>query len=68
MVLYLDRSWDFNPDRIILDQELNIDRLGWKNGDHFMITNFNGQTMLIKVDPIVSFSKGYKVNSREDTE
>lgn len=65
-MLYLDYNWDLNPDRILLDEELNIDRLGWKNGDHFVVTNINGRAMLKKVDPLVAFVSGYKVNLGEN--
>lgn len=54
-MLYFDYSWDLNSDRIILDEELNIDRLGWKAGDYFRVTNINGRAMLVKVDPLVAF-------------
>ncbi len=62
---YLDYTWDLNPNGIIFDEELNIDKLGWKHGDHFMITNKNGKAMLVKVDPIVAFTKGYRINFGE---
>jgi hypothetical protein len=61
-MLYIDYSWDLHPGGIVFDQELNIDKLGWKHGDHFMITNVNGRAMLVKVDPVVAFTKGYKIN------
>jgi hypothetical protein len=62
MMLYVDYSWDLNPNGIILDEELNIDKLGWKAGDYFKVTNVNGRAMLIKVDPVVAFNDGNKVN------
>ena len=61
-MFYLDYNWDLSPNGIIFDQELNIDKLGWKHGDHFMITNKNGKAMLVKVEPMVAFVKGYRVN------
>ena len=64
-MLYVDYSWDLSPNGIQFDEELNIDKLGWKHGDHFMITNVNGKAMLKKVDPLVAFTKGYKVNFGE---
>jgi anaerobic selenocysteine-containing dehydrogenase len=64
-MLHLDYNWDLNPDGIIFDEELNIDRLGWKHGDMFKITNRNGRAMLVKVEPIEAFFKGYKVNCDE---
>ena len=60
----MDYDWDLSPDGIKFDEELDIDKLGWKHGDHFMITNKNGRAMLIKVDPVVAFVKGYKVNEQ----
>ena len=56
-MLHIDYNWDLHPDRIILDEELNIDKLGWRNGDYFKVTNINGRAMLVKVDPLVKFLK-----------
>lgn len=64
-MLYIDYTWDLNPNGIKFDQELNIDRLGWKNGDMFTIKNVDGQAMLVKVDPVVAFTNGYKVNCND---
>ena len=64
-MLYMDYAWDLNPNGIILDKELNIDQLGWKNGDCFKVTNINGRAMLVKMDPVEQFSKGHKVNFGE---
>ncbi len=52
-MLHLDYDWDLRPDGIILDPELNIDRLGWQGGDYFQLKNVNGRAMLVKVDPLV---------------
>lgn len=57
---YLDYEWEIKKDRIILDNEINIDKLGWKSGDHFELSNVNGQVQLIKVEQVVKFLKGYK--------
>ena len=59
-MLQIDKSWEFNSQRIILE-ELNLDQLGWKHGDHFVVTNIDGRAMLVKVDPVVPFVKGYSV-------
>jgi formylmethanofuran dehydrogenase subunit D len=59
---HIDYDWDLKPDKIILDRELNIDRLGWKAGDCFKITNQNGQIILIKMEEVEQFMKGHKVN------
>jgi len=52
---HFDYEWDLYPDRIILDEELNIDRLGWQHGDCFKIKNVDGRAMLVKLDPVVKF-------------
>jgi hypothetical protein len=57
---YIDYTWDLNPGYIKFDEELDIDRLGWKHGDYFRIENLNGQAMLVKVDPLVKFLKDGK--------
>ena len=54
-MLYIDYSWDLEPNRILFDAELDIDKLGWKGGDTFRVTNVNGRAMLIKVEPVESF-------------
>ena len=61
-MLHLDYNWDLHPWGIKFDEELNIDKLGWKGGDCFKITNVNGRAMLVKMDPVEQFSKGHRVN------
>ena len=61
-MLHYDYEWDINPNGIIFDRELNIDRLGWRAGDCFKITNINGQAMLVKMEAVEQFNKGMKVN------
>lgn len=60
---YIDFEWDLHPDRIILDEEINIDKLGWRHGDMFKVTNVDGRAMLVKVDPLETFLKGHKLNN-----
>jgi hypothetical protein len=56
-VKYYDYDWDIDPERIVLDRELNIDKLGWKAGDFFVVQNINGRAMLRKLDPLEKFIK-----------
>lgn len=58
-MLYFDYSWDLSENRIILDEELNIDKLNWKAGDLFKLTNVNGQAQLIKIDVLEKFTRGH---------
>lgn len=57
-MLYYDYTWDLSPDRIILDEELNVDKLGWVAGDCFKLVNINGRVQLIKVDKLEKFTRG----------
>ena len=52
---YYDYEWDLEPHRIVLDAELNVDKLGWRAGDYFQVKNINGRAMLVKVDPLEKF-------------
>ena len=52
---YFDYDWDLEPNRILFDPELNIDKLGWRGGDYFKVVNVNGRAMLIKVDALEKF-------------
>ncbi len=57
---YVDYDLDLYKDKIVLDREINTDKLGWRSGDHFEVKNVNGQVILFKVDPVEKFVKGYK--------
>ena len=64
-MLYIDYNWDCTPNGIMLDEEFNSDKLGWKAGDLFEFVNINGRQILRKVDPLVAFARGQKVNCDE---
>ena len=64
-MLHFDYNWDLHPDKIILDAELNTDRLGYRHGDVFKFINIDGQQMLVKVDPVEMFVKGHPVNLKD---
>ena len=61
-MLYFDYAWDLEPNRILLDEELDIDKLGWRGGDYFQVKNINGRAMLVKVDLLVKFLKDGEKN------
>jgi hypothetical protein len=62
---HFDYEWDLDPRRIIIDRELNTDKLGYKHGDVFKFINIDGQQMLVKLDPVEQFARGHKVNTNE---
>jgi hypothetical protein len=57
---YFDYDLDLSEERIVLDQEITLEKLGWRKGDHFEVKEQNGQVELVKVDPLLKFIKGYK--------
>ena len=54
-MLHFDYTWDLTPNGILLDEELNVDKLGWAGGDYFRLENVNGRTMLRRIDPLEKF-------------
>lgn len=54
-MLYIDYTWDCGPNGIILDEEFDSDKLGWKGGDYFQLINVNGRQILRKVDDLEKF-------------
>jgi len=65
-MLYLDFNWDVSSRGIILDEEFNSDKLGWKHGDLFRFVNINGRQILQKMDPLETFVRGHKANVQEE--
>ena len=65
-MLYIDYNWDCGPNGILLDEEFNSDKLGWKHGDLFKLINENGRQKLIKVCQVEAFAKGHAVNVRSE--
>jgi len=45
-----DLDWTAFSDRIMIDERLNTDNLGWKHGDRFEFINQNGRQMLVKIE------------------
>jgi hypothetical protein len=54
---HYDYDWDLDSHRILLDNDLNTDNLGWRHGDYFKFININGRQMLVKVDALEKFIK-----------
>jgi len=61
---YIDYDLDMTPDRVVLDEELDLERLGWKRGDYFKVDVVNGRTQLTKIDELEKFIRRFP---REET-
>ena len=59
-MLYFDFTWDLSKDKIILDEELDAYKIGWREGDLFKFVDIDGKRQLIKLDPIEKFVRGYE--------
>ena len=54
---YLGYDFFLTEEGIKLDEELNLDKLGWSGGDYFVLVNVNGRAMIKRIDPLVKFLK-----------
>lgn len=54
---YLDHGWDLTREGIVFDDELDIERFGWQEGDYFVLKHVDGKNLLVKVDPLIKFLK-----------
>jgi hypothetical protein len=52
---YYDYEWDLYPEKIVLDNDLNTDRLTWQAGQYWQMCEEDGNKLLRRVDPIVQF-------------
>ena len=57
---YTDYDLDLSKERIVLDKEINLQKLEWHTGDYFEVREQDGQVELVRVDPLLKFIKGYK--------
>jgi len=53
---HYDYIWDLGPDYIIPDEEINLERLGWKPGQYWQVVVDSGKMSLRLVDPLVQFT------------
>jgi len=52
---HYDYEWDLSKEGIILDSELNTDKLGWSGGDYFKFVNIDGKQMLVRLGHLQKF-------------
>jgi len=56
-MLHFDYTWDLNPDSLVFDKELPIDRMGWVEGDYFKLIKDTetGVKKLVKLNELEKF-------------
>jgi len=54
--------WDINPFGLILDEDLPIAQMGWKDGDMFMLhVKPNGHRAFVKLDMVKQDVQDYQL-------
>jgi hypothetical protein len=59
---YIGYDFSLTEEGIGLDEELNLDKLGWNGGDYFKLVRENGRAKLVRVDALVKFLEDGKQN------
>ena len=54
---YVDYGWELSKDGLVFDDDLDIKKLEWYEGDYFVLRKIDGKNTLIKVDPLIQFLK-----------
>jgi hypothetical protein len=57
---YVDFNWELDALGLRLDRDLDVQKLGWKEGDFFKLIQVDGQLQLVKIDPLETFVRGMK--------
>jgi hypothetical protein len=57
---YVDFNWELDVMGLRLDRDLDVQKLGWKEGDFFKLVQVDGQLQLVKIDPLETFVRGIK--------
>ena len=52
---YIGYDFYLTEQGIGLDEELNLDKLGWQGGDYFKLENVEGRAMIRRIDPLEKF-------------
>lgn len=61
-MLHIDYNWDCSELGIKLDEEFDVDKLGWQGGDCFKLVNINGRCYLRKLESVEQFFLKEPVN------
>lgn len=67
-MLHFDFDWDLSFAGIKLDEELNVDKLGWQDGDCFKLETKDGRRYLRRLDPLVAFIVAAKEDMKNENE
>jgi hypothetical protein len=60
MTKFIDFDWEMDAMGIRLDTDLDVQKLGWKEGDYFKLIKVEDRLQLVKVEEIERFMKGWE--------
>ena len=68
IVLFEDCVWDLSESGIKFDENLEVEKLGWKPGDYFKLILTETGMKLVKIDDLEKFiikGKDHEANDRQ---
>ena len=60
MTKFVDYDWEMDAMGIRLDTDLDVQKLGWKEGDYFKLIKVGEQLQLVKIEDIEKFMRGWE--------
>lgn len=60
MTKFIDYDWEMDAMGIRLDTDLDVQKLGWKEGDYFKLIKVGDQLQLVKIEDIEKFMRGWE--------
>ena len=60
MTKFVDYDWEMDAMGIRLDTDLDVQKLGWKEGDYFKLIKVSDQLQLVKVEEVEKFMRGWE--------
>lgn len=60
MTKFVDYDWEMDAMGIRLDTDLDVQKLGWKEGDYFKLIKVGDQLQLVKIEDIEKFMRGWE--------
>lgn len=60
MTKFIDYDWEMDAMGIRLDTDLDVQKLGWKEGDYFKLIKVGDQLQLVKVEEVEKFMRGWE--------
>ncbi len=55
---YVDYDWEMDAWGLRLDTDLDVQKLGWQEGDYFKLIKVDDKLQLVKLEEIEKFVRG----------